>query len=83
MFLTGKYIAAGLPNFKGTFNTDYASATGHIRTQSVVVSQGISAATSQNNDETVTIDLSNASSIYGNSSTVQPSAIAVKMLIKY
>ena len=79
----GKYIAAGLPNFKGTFNTDYASATGHITTQSVVVSQGISAAVSQNTDETVTIDLSKASSIYGNSSTVQPSAIAVKMLIKY
>lgn len=79
----GKYIAAGLPNFKGTFNTDYANATGHITAQNIVVSQGINTATRQNTDDTVTIDLSKASSIYGNSSTVQPSAIAVKMLIKY
>lgn len=79
----GKYIAAGLPNFKGTFRTDFSATTGHITSQSIEVSSGIMANYEQNTDDIVTIDLSKASSIYGNSSTVQPSAIAVKMLIKY
>ena len=57
--------------------------TGHITVQSVAVSQGIAAATSKNADETVTIDLSKASSIYGNSSTVQPAALSVQFIVKY
>lgn len=79
----GKYKDAGLPNFKGTFNTDYARVTGHITFENVTVSTGIAAATSSNTDETVTIDLSKASSIYGNSSTVQPAALNCKFCIKY
>ena len=73
----GTTIEAGLPNFKGTFNTDYARVTGHITTKNVTVSTGIAAATSSNSDETVTIDLSKASRIYGKSSTVQPPAYVV------
>lgn len=79
----GKYIAAGLPNFKGTFNTDYANATGHITAQNIEVSSGIASTTRTNTDETVTIDLSKASSIYGNSSTVQPPALTMRYIIKY
>nr|DAQ89430.1 MAG TPA: tail collar fiber protein [Caudoviricetes sp.] len=79
----GSYVSAGLPNFKGTFRTDFAAPTGHITSQSIEVSSGIAATTRTNTDETVTIDLSKASSIYGNSSTVQPPALTMRYIIKY
>ena len=57
--------------------------TGHITAETVKVSAGIAGNQDSNTDETVTIDLSKASSIYGNSSTVQPAALSVQFIVKY
>lgn len=73
----GDLVEAGLPNFSGTFRTDYASPTGDITAVNQTFSSGISGSSSTNTDYVVTVDLSNASSIYGNSNTVQPQTIKV------
>lgn len=75
---------AGLPNFKGTFVTDYASPTGNITSQGFKETPGIAASfQSDNSDDRVTIDLSKASPIYGRSNTVQPPAIVLIPQMKY
>lgn len=73
----GNLVEAGLPNFSGTFRTDYASTTGDLTYVNQTFSSGIAGSTSSNSDSVVTIDLSNASSIYGNSNTVQPQSVKV------
>lgn len=73
----GDLVEAGLPNFSGTFRTDYADTTGNLTYVSQTFSSGIAGTTSSNTDNIVTIDLSNASSIYGNSNTVQPQSVKV------
>ncbi len=77
-------IAAGLPNFQGTFDTDYAATSGDITSTNVQKNPGIAPSFSADNtDARVTIDLSKASTIYGNSNTVQPPALALIPQIKF
>jgi hypothetical protein len=76
----GTTIAAGLPNITGTFNNtvNITAASGAFYTRSV------SSSTGGTNNYTVSsagagIDASRSSSIYGNSSTVQPPAYVVNV----
>lgn len=69
----GNFVEAGLPNFSGAISAWGATLTGSgditsSGSTSVSVSGGYSPAT-------VTIDLSNASAVYGKSDTVQPNAV--------
>lgn len=77
----GKYVSAGLPNIKGEIAGNYNSGapTGAFKE----IYQGFGFNSSGTVSRGFTFDASRSSSIYGNSNTVQPSAVAVKMLIKY
>ena len=79
----GMTIEAGLPNFKGTFNTDYARNTGHITSEAVTVAGGLSGSSTTNEDIKVTIDLSNASKVYRDDiTTVQQEQIQYPYFIQ-
>ena len=81
---TPSKVEAGLPNFKGTFCTDYAAATGNIISVDIKKTPGIGASWEESNtDDRVTIDLSKASSVYGRSSTVQPPSITLIPQLRY
>ena len=81
---TPSKVEAGLPNFKGTFCTDYAAATGNIISVGIKKNPGIGASWEESNtDDRVTIDLSKASSVYGRSSTVQPPTITLIPQLRY
>lgn len=68
----GDYVAAGLPNITGTFTGGRAnvSPTGAFSTPSAVST----VASGSSNCRVYSLDASNSSSIYGNSTTVQPRA---------
>lgn len=78
------YIAAGLPNAKGSWNIDNSDWIGN---------QGRAVYISGSNREGATgadglqyraiLDLSRESSIYGNSTTVQPPSIKVRVYTRY
>lgn len=80
----GEQIAAGLPNITGTFNsrTD-KNVTGCFTAE--YFSSGQAFWSNVNNDPyyVKTLNASLSSSIYGNSSTVQPPAQLVHICIKY
>ena len=83
----GTEIDAGLPNITGAFNTrlsDYGVAEGAESSGAVSVSKRYQAWQSDEGGQDnlavdYSIDASRSSSIYGNSTTVQPPAIAVTM----
>lgn len=75
-------LAAGLPNITGGLSIGAltANASGAIRAQSSGVKRST---TDASNSSGFDFDASRSSSIYGNSTTVQPPAIAVNIFIKY
>lgn len=77
----GKYRAAGLPNIQGEIAGNYNSGvpTGAFKE----IYKGLGFESSGTVSRGFTFDASRSSSIYGKSATVQPPAVAVKMLIKY
>ena len=96
-FLEGNgsgYIAAGLPNITGwarirPYGTSATASmfdgTGAIGTQLVTDWNGGGLATTSNNSNSsrISFDASRSSSIYGNSSTVQPSTCKCYFCIKF
>lgn len=70
----GDLIEAGLPNITGTFGIDYAICTGAFYQAG---SQKGSNNAGGSSDAITYFDASRSSSIYGNSTTVQPQAIKV------
>lgn len=77
----GEYRAAGLPNIKGEIAGNYNSGAPNGAFKEIY--QGFGFNSSGTVSRGFTFDASRSSSIYGNSNTVQPPAVAVKMLIKY
>lgn len=75
-------LAAGLPNITGGLSIGAltADASGAIRAQSSGVMRST---TDASNSSGFDFNASRSSSIYGNSTTVQPPAIAVNIFIKY
>lgn len=75
-------LAAGLPNITGGLSIGAltADASGAIRAQSSGVKRST---TDAGNSSGFNFNASRSSSIYGNSTTVQPPAIAVNIFIKY
>ena len=83
----GSYIAAGLPNITGSV-TQGAACAAIQNTSGVFYGSGASNHAAQNFDgnafpDTVHFNASNASRIYGASTTVQSPAIATNFIIKY
>jgi hypothetical protein len=80
--LAGTTISAGLPNVTGnvTSNVGDASASGALQSaEASFIPVGYSGKGSSN----LTLNAANSSSVYGNSTTVQPAAITVLPIIKY
>lgn len=77
------YINAGLPNITGTFRgINYGDASGAFTLESS--NYGYASFNSRNGDVTKwTFNASRSSSIYGESSTVQPPAIKVRVKTRY
>lgn len=77
------YIAAGLPNITGTFTATHnpnASWSGSLyRSETAVKGEG----GGNGNDNLWYFDAALSSSIYGNSTTVQPPAIKVRVKTRY
>lgn len=75
-------LAAGLPGITGALSIGALcqNASGSIKTQASSV---LRAGTDKSNSAGFTFDASRSSTIYGNSTTVQPPAIAVNIFIKY
>ena len=76
-------ISESLPNFAGTFNTDYARVTGHITSRNISVSPGINSSNDSKKDDKVTINLSEASSAYQSNAKVAPNSVTCYFLIRY
>ena len=83
----GSYIAAGLPNITGHTTTlrwpvAVGNGWGAFNLTGTGRVQGLSLG-GDNDSNAITIDASRSSTIYGNSATVQPPAIATNFIIKY
>lgn len=81
----GKYIAEGLPNNWGAFTTLYGiltSANGAMAVSSQVPTLLEAQPTGGTSYEVLNYSADRVSSIYGNSSTVQPAALRVLALIR-
>lgn len=79
----GDYISAGLPNITGTFeshNRSLSGGTGAFTGSSNGSSQGLSGVGSF--PRTMTLDASNSNSIYGNSTTVQPTSVRYRAMVQ-
>lgn len=75
----GKYVAPGLPNITGSFNTGdrrthISDVTGAFYRATASSNQWVSQSGVQGNTQGVGFDASGSNSIYGNSTTVQPPA---------
>lgn len=91
-FLEGNgtgYIEVGLPNITGTINSSSNSVYGGTSTGALKSSTsyswcaGTQGTWQGNYSATLTLNASNSSSIYGNSSTVQPAACKCYFCIKF
>lgn len=86
LFTAGSYKSAGLPNITGDF-TAHCLAYGGPVTNGAFYGETLSgkdtAAASYAGYPKFYFSASRSSSIYGNSSTVQPPAITVRFYIKY
>lgn len=76
------YISAGLPNITGTFegasqNADYTSGAFYV------IGRNTKVANDGQRDNTYGFDASRSNAIYGNSTTVQPPAIKVRVKTRY
>ena len=76
------YISAGLPNITGTFegasqNADYTSGAFYV------IGRNTKVANDGERDNTYGFDASRSNAIYGNSTTVQPPAIKVRVKTRY
>lgn len=90
---SGTVKSAGVPNITGSFDIRRYGANGGIttvwangamkKTETVDPSGPLGVATGSGNLDTITLNASNASSIYGNSTTVQPPAVTMRYIIKY
>lgn len=75
------YLAAGLPNITGTFSGHENNASGAFTVSSTTEWHG-----NRNNNgqkRKITFQASRSNAIYGNSSTVQPPAIKVRVITRY
>ena len=86
----GDVMSAGLPNITGSFNPfaqNYSSMSGSTFTGAFDVEDstqhGYSSSSTDNDNVLVTFDASDSNSIYGNSDTVQPPAVAMLYIIKW
>lgn len=81
----GKNIEAGLPNITGSFkeNFGWPYSTSDAFYIGSKTSTSISANIGSSVQNDVILDASRSSSIYGNSDTVQPPAVAINYIIKY
>lgn len=83
------YIEAGLPNITGSFQKDQIQvqnlneAVGCISSVSSLQLYYVNVGTSSNEISRVNIDASRSSSIYGNSTTVQPPSVKVRVKTRY
>lgn len=76
------YISAGLPNITGTFegasqNSNYTTGAFYV------VGRNTQVANNGEKDNTYGFDASRSSSIYGNSTTVQPPAVKVRVKTRW
>lgn len=83
----GKVIDAGLPNITGSLNVSWrnngtANGASGAFTQRPYYGADWSSGSSATHMHEYTLNASKSSSIYGNSTTVQPPAVTVKYLIK-
>ena len=80
----GKYKGAGLPNITGAFDTKSVSSTGAFWKQDTTT-EGQAWWNGTNNMpwKSVHFSAQKSHAIYGNSNTVQPSAVQIQYLIKY
>ena len=81
----GTTIAAGLPNITGRFCNWAINGRGVVQ-EGCCYGDGTTGAGGQasgGNNTILNIDASRSSSIYGNSTTVQPPAVTVNFCIKY
>lgn len=81
----GADIAAGLPNIEGVANLQGANANGTATGVFTVLTRGVHGSGSSGANtyiNNVGFDASKSNSIYGNSDTVQPPALAVNFIIK-
>ena len=76
------YISAGLPNITGTFEGASQNAD-HTSGAFYVVGRNTKVANDGEKDNTYGFDASRSSSIYGNSTTVQPPSIKVRVKTRY
>ncbi len=78
--------SAGLPNITGSFGRDYFIGTGTtngvFQKTDEKTHNNASSTTSTNKSYIITFDAKNSSSIYGNSSTVQPKSYTVLYIMK-
>lgn len=86
----GTSISAGLPNITGAFSPYTLAASGSASGSGALTSSSSSAASSAGTGShnncgrtNFVFDASNSNSIYGNSNTVQPPALAINFCIKY
>ena len=80
--VSSPYIEAGIPNFSGYITSWGGTLGGHGDiTQSGQAN--VASSDSRSDYGQVTINLSNASPVYGRSSTVQPPAIKVRFFTRY
>ena len=79
------YIEAGLPNITAGFNTygyRYYSATGAITLSNRTLNNS-QASGSEFGEQYISFDSSRSSSIYGNSTTVQPPSVKARVKTRY
>ncbi len=82
----GKVMSAGLPNitgmFQGSWQVNFDASNGAF-TRSRTATVHAAGSTSYSYPQTVHLNASLSSPIYGASTTVQPPAVTVKFIIKY
>lgn len=89
----GAEKSAGLPNITGGFDTrSIPNAGGYLvmaatgpftKEKSPYAGSSVSVVGTENNQDIVKFDASRSSSVYGNSTTVQPPALTMRYIIKY
>ena len=78
---TAGYVEAGLPNITGYFNHNASYIGGAFYVSGSISSSAID--TGGSTDQVVTFNAARSSSIYGQSSTVQPPSIKIRVYTRY
>ena len=79
----GSYHEAGLPNITGMHGIETVYADGAFWFDKAISKPGSVSSSASVNDFMIHFDASRCSSIYGNSTTVQPPSYTVRKIIKY